>query len=202
MASTLRSSFRKSRTSRTVFGESVLKNVEFVVTRKPRRLGLADRRHRLVEDAGPVDGRVVALSQAVHVHDPGEVVRGREAVEAPAQEHGVRAQVDVDLAGHELFDHALDVGVQQRLAAGDRHHGRAALLDGAEHVLDREALAQDLGRVLDLAAARAGQVAGEERLDLDDEGVVLGLLQAVPHEMGTDTDVLAEGNWHQRTCVG
>ena len=36
MASTPRSSFRKSRTSRTVLGESVLKKVEFVVTRKPR----------------------------------------------------------------------------------------------------------------------------------------------------------------------
>ena len=38
MASTSRSSFRKSRTSRTVFGVSVLKNVEFVVTRNPRAL--------------------------------------------------------------------------------------------------------------------------------------------------------------------
>ena len=35
MASTLRSSFKKSSTSRMVLGESVLKNVELVVTRKP-----------------------------------------------------------------------------------------------------------------------------------------------------------------------
>ena len=41
-------------------------------------------------------------------------------------------------------------------------------------VLHRQALAEHLGRVLDLPAPGAGQVAGEERLDLDDERVVLG----------------------------
>ena len=89
------------------------------------------------------------------------------------QQHGVGAQVDVDLAPHELGDHLVDVGVQQRLAAGDRHHRRAALLDRADDVLDRQPLAQDVGRVLDLPAARAREVAREQRLDLDDERVVL-----------------------------
>ena len=74
--------------------------------------------------------------------------------------------------------------------------------DGAQDVVDRQPLAQYLGRVLDLSAARAGQVASEERLDLDDEGVVLGLFNPVPHKMGTDSDVLTKWDWHQRTCVG
>ena len=64
----------------------------------------------------------------------------------------------------------VDVGVQQRLAAGDRAPSArrtppsppstSSTLTGA---------AQDVGRVLDLAAARAGQVAGEQRLELDDQ---------------------------------
>ncbi len=202
MASTLRSSFKKSRTSRTVLGESVLKNVEFVVTRNPRDFASRIAATASSKTPARADGRVVPLARPVHVHDPREVVRRRELVETPPQQHGIGAEVDVDLAGDELFDHPLDVGVQERLAPCDRHHRSAALGDGFEHVLDGQTLAQDLGRVLDLAAARARQVAREQGLDLDDEGVVLGLLQAVPHEMGTDTDVLAEGNRHQRTCVG
>ncbi len=171
------------------------------VRRHPKApcLRLTDRRHSRVEDARPVDCRVVPIAQAVQVHDPGEIVRRAEAVEAPAQEHGVGAQVDVDLAAYERPDHALDVGMEQWLAAGDGHHGRAALRYGLEHVLHRKALAQDFGRMLDLPAAGARQVAREERLDLDDEGVVLGLLQAVPNQVGTDTDVLTERDRHHRT---
>ena len=75
------SSFRKSRTSRTVCGESVLKNVLLVVTRNPRASAAFDRVDALVEDAVAAHGLVVALAQSVDVHDPGEVRRRLEAVQ-------------------------------------------------------------------------------------------------------------------------
>ena len=101
-----------------------------------------------------------------------------------------------DAAAHELFDDAGDVGMQQRFAAGDRHHRGPALLDRANDVVDGQPLAQDVGRVLDLAAPRARQVACEQRLDLDDQGVVLVLLHLVADQVGSDSEVLSHGNWH------
>src|ERR1700733_8583625 len=50
-------------------------------------------------------------------------------------------------------------GVQQRFTSGDGDHGRAALLHRVDHVLHREPLAQNVGRVLDFAAPGARQVA-------------------------------------------
>ena len=64
----------------TVFGVSVVKKVEFVVTRKPLLLEELDRLDRLVEDAVAGDRRVVALAQAVDVDGPREVRRRRERV--------------------------------------------------------------------------------------------------------------------------
>ena len=107
----------------------------------------------------------------------------------------------------------LDVGVEQRLAPGDGDHRRAALLDRADHVLHRQPLAEDVGRVLDLAAPRAGEVAGEQRLDLHDEGVVLGPLQLLPQQVGADlgcsvasgmgisAPALVERNWTVSSVV-
>jgi hypothetical protein len=48
--------------------------------------------------------------------------------------------------------------VQQRLAAGDRHHRGAAFVDGLQRVGDRNALVQDIVGVVDLAAAGAGEL--------------------------------------------
>ena len=66
-----------------------------------------------------------------------------------------------------------DFLVQQRLAAGDRHHRRAALVDRLHALGDRQALVQDLGRIVDLAAAGAGQVAAEQRLQHQHQRVAL-----------------------------
>jgi hypothetical protein len=74
----------------------------------------------------------------------------------------------------------------QGLAAGDRDDRRAALFHGVEHFLGGEALAQDVGRVLDLAAAGALEVAGEERLEHHDEGVLLHALHLLGDEVLED----------------
>ena len=56
------------------------------------------------------------------------------------------------------------VAVEQRLAAGDGDGRRAAFVDRLHALLVRQALVQDLVRIIDLAAAGAGQVAAEQGL--------------------------------------
>jgi hypothetical protein len=51
------------------------------------------------------------------------------------QQQGVGAEIDVFLALHEAGDDLVDFRMQQRLAAGDADHGRAAFLDGVEALL-------------------------------------------------------------------
>ena len=92
--STFSSSFRKSRTSRTVFGVSVVRNVVFVLTRKPRALAPPDRVDRLVERALALDELVVPLAHPVEVDDPGEVRRRLEEVHLLLHQDPVRAQED------------------------------------------------------------------------------------------------------------
>ena len=69
------------------------------------------------------------------------------------QQLGVGAQVDELLALDQLVDDHVDLRVHQRLAAGDRDHRGAALLDRADGLLDRHALLEHVDRLLDLPAA-------------------------------------------------
>ena len=103
------------------------------------------------------------------MHRPCEVGRRFEKVELASQKYRVRAQVHESFASNELADHSIDVGVQQWLTAGNGHDRRTALLDGADDLLDGQPPAQDLGRMLDLAAARTFEVACEQWLDFHDE---------------------------------
>ena len=74
---------------------------------------------------------------------------------------------------HELGDQPVDVGVHERLAAGDAHDRRAALVHRREALLDGQVLLEDLGRVLDLAAAGARQIAAEQRLEHEHQRIAL-----------------------------
>ena len=85
----------------------------------------------------------------------------------------------------------VDLRVHQRLAAGDGHHRRAALLDRGQRLLDRHPLLEDVVRLLDLAAARALQVAREQRLELDEQRELLVSGQLLAHQVGADAQALA-----------
>ncbi len=141
MVSTSSSSFRKSSTSCTVLGESVSKKVVLVATAEALFLGRLYGGDSLFENTFPADGLVVALFQAIDVDNPRKGGMGLEPVELAFQQQGVGAQVDEALALEQGLGHFLDLGVQQRLAPGDRHHGGPALLDGGHGLFDREALA-------------------------------------------------------------
>ena len=174
-----------------------MKNVEFVVTRKP--FDLARRIASIAASKTPVavDGRVVTLLQPVEVDHPREVRRRLEPVDPPLQEDRIRAEVDEPLAPDETLDHLLDLGVEQRLAPGDRDHRRAALLDRGERRLWGHALTEDLRRVLDLAATGTGEIAREERFELDDQRVLLAFRQPLTREIRRHEEVLSDRYGHQ-----
>jgi DNA-binding winged helix-turn-helix (wHTH) protein len=75
-------------------------------------LGRLDGGDRFVKDAVAIHREVVALLQAIHVNDPGEVARRRELLQAPFQQDRVGAEVDVDLSLDQLRDDLGDLGVQ------------------------------------------------------------------------------------------
>ena len=72
----------------------------------------------------------------------------------------------------------------------------AALVDGCEAFIERQALGEDLLGVVDLAAARAGEVAAEERLEHQDERVALDAAEALLEEVLADAVLLDEGDAH------
>ena len=123
---------------------------------------------------------------AIEVNRPVEVAVRRVAVEVFAKKKRVGAD------GHEFpsGDRALhDLGkilVQQRLAARDHHDRRAAFVDRREAIGERQTLVEDLVRIIDLAAARASEIAAEQGFEHQDERKALASRQALAHHIGAD----------------
>jgi hypothetical protein len=140
---------------------------------------------------------VVALAQPVQVHRPREVGRGGEVVHLLAHQQRVGAQVDELAARHQLGRDQVRLRVDERLAVGDRHHRRAALLHRGDRGLHAHPLPEDVRRVLDLPAAHTGQVAGEQRLQLDDQRELLPPGELLPGQVGADPQVLAQRHSHR-----
>ena len=137
------------------------------------------------------------IALAVHVDGEGQVLRRREQVELLAEEQRVGAEVNVLLARDQAGDDLGDLRVHQRLAAGDGDHRGAAFLDRAETFVGREVLLEDVRGVLDFAAAGAGEVAAEERLEHQDERVALATAQALAKNIGSDRPHLRYRNCHR-----
>ena len=74
--------------------------------------------------------------------------------------------------------------MHQGLAAGDADHGRAAFFDGAETFLGAELLFQNVGGILNFAAAGAGEIAAEKRFQHQDERVMLAAFQPLADDVG------------------
>ena len=114
----------------------------------------------------------------------------------------VGAEVDVLFARDEAVDDLDDLRVEQRLAAGDGDHGRAALFNGGEALLGRELLFEDVRRVLHLAAAGAGQVAAEERLEHEHQRIALVAAHALLEHIGGDRPHLGDRDCHCWVYLG
>ena len=137
-----------------------------------------------VVSALAADGEVVVLALAVEMDGEGEVLGRRELRQAALEFERVGAEVDVLFARDEAVDDLDDLRMQQRLAAGDGDHGRAAFFDGGEALLGRELLLEDVRRILHLAAAGAGQVAAEERLEHEHKRIALVAREPLLEDVG------------------
>ena len=126
----------------------------------------------------------------VQMHRERQVRRRRVVLHSLGQQQRVRAQVDELLALDVALDDLRHFLVDQRLAAGDGHDRRTALVDRGQCVFDRNALIEDVVRIINLAAAGARQVALEQRLEHEHQGIALFATQALAHEIEADFELL------------
>jgi hypothetical protein len=99
------------------------------------------------------------------------------------QEQRIGAQRDEFLARDDALDDLADFLVDQRFAARNGDHRRAALVDGVETLLHRQALVQDSVGIIDLAATDAGEIAAEQRFQHEHERVTLASGKPLPQDV-------------------
>ncbi|KOS92276.1 hypothetical protein DM53_4518 [Burkholderia mallei] len=179
---------------RDAFGERIVEQRAVDVHAEAAALRFADRRDGLVVHAFLRHRVIVHLPVAVEMDRPDEVRARRVIVHLLFHQQRVRAQVDELLALHDALDDFRHFLVQQRLAARDRHHGRAALVDGLQAFLDGQALVQNRIRIVDLAAAVAREVAAEEGLEHQRERIAFVAGQVLAHDVRANADLLEQRN--------
>jgi hypothetical protein len=136
------------------------------------------------------------------MHREKQIWRRLEQVELLLQQQRVGAQRHEFLPRHQAAHDLADFLVDQRLAAGDRHHRRAALVGGIPAFLRRHAAIEDRIGIVDLAAADAGQIAAKQRLKHQHQRIALSAKQFLLHQVAADTHFLEERYCHYRFLSG
>src|ERR1700690_3323080 len=108
----------------------------------------------------------------------------------------VGAKRDELLTRNDAFDDLTDLAMDERLAAGNSYHRRAAFIDRVEALLDRQTLVEDRVRIIDLAAGDAGEIAAEQRLQHQNERITFAAHDPLLEEIGRDANFLEIGNFH------
>ena len=112
------------------------------------------------------------------------------------EQQRVGAQVNEFLARGNAVDDRFDLPVDQGFAARDRDDRCAAFIDRLKALLDRQAFVQDRIGIVDLAAPGAGQVAAEQGLEHQHQGIFLNPLEALFHNVGADAQLLDQWYGH------
>jgi hypothetical protein len=136
---------------------------------------------------------------AVEMDRESEIRCRRVLIELLLEQQRVRAEVHELLARDDAFDDLRHLLVDQRLAARDRDDGCAALVDGAQSVLDGHALAQDFVGIVDLTAARAGEIALEQRLEHQHERIALVAFELLLEDVPRDAIRLNDRDTHSNS---
>src|SRR3954470_5133855 len=126
------------------------------------------------------------LALPVNVDRKRKILARLEEIQLLFQEERVGAEINVFLTLDKPGDDFADLRMHERLATGNRDHGRATLLYRLEAFLRRKVLLQDVRWILDLAAAGAGEVATEQGFQHEDEGVALASRKLLLQDVGCD----------------
>ena len=136
------------------------------------------------------------LAVAVEVHRPVEGGAGLELAEPLFQQQRVGADGDEFLAVERAPDDPGQVLVQQRLAAGDHHHRRAAFVDRLHAFFIGKALVENLVGIIDLAATGALQIAAKQRLQHQHQRVALATHEMLLDDIGANARALEHRYTH------
>src|SRR5260221_2643545 len=150
--------------SRDVCGRVPVKDRGAHVDGEALRFGGLDGRYGAIEHARLTDRLVMVLAQPIEVDGKEEIRRRLEQMQLLLQKQRVRAERNELLLGDQPLHDLADLAVDQRLAAGDRHHGCAALVGGIEALFDGEPPIENWIGIIDLAATDASQIATKQRL--------------------------------------
>ena len=156
-----------------------------------------DRGNGAVEHALLRHRLVVVVLQAVEMHREEQVGRGLEQIELLLQQQRVGAERDELLARHEAAHDFADLLVDQRFAAGNSHHRRAAFVRRVPALLRRHAAVEDRIGIVDLAAADAGEVATEQRLQHQHQRIAFAAKQLLLDEVAADAQFLEKRYSHR-----
>src|ERR1700722_9733940 len=163
------------------------------------RLRLLERRNRAVVDAWLADRLVMHLLVAVEMNRPGEIGARLVLIDLLLEQQRIGAHDRKFFARNDALDDLRQIPVQQRLAARHDDHGRPALIDRGQRVLNRDAFVKNSVRIVDLAAAGASEVAPEQRLEHQHERIALAASEMLANDIGADSYNLSEGYAHERS---
>ena len=146
---------------------------------KTLRFGGLQRRNRPIIDSRLADGLVVHLLVAIEMNRPREIGARRVLIDLLLKQQRIGAYNRELLARDDPLDDLRQLLVQKRLAAShDDHRARRIRRPSLERVRDRNPLVENSVGIVDLAAARASQIAPEQRLQHQHERIALA-----PREM-------------------
>src|SRR5262249_44728365 len=130
-----------------------------------------DRRDRHIMNARTAHRAVVLGTRPIEMDAEAQMLVGFELVELLLERECVRTEIDEALALDEPARELRDLRMKEWLAARDADDGCSAFVGRCEALVDRQMTLQKRLRILDLAAARAREVAAKQRLEHEHEWV-------------------------------
>ena len=138
------------------------------------------------------------LPHPVEVDVDGDSLVGLDLAEhALVEQQRVGAEIDVLPAGDDPVDELLELRVDRRLSAAQRHRPRSAVIQRFEADIHGEAVLELPGVPLH-RASETGQITGPERLEHHHEGEALVALQGVLHLQSDHVGGDVQGKTHLR----
>ena len=121
---------------------------------------------------------------------------GRKPGELLFQQQAVGAEINVLPPANEAFDERLDFRIDQRLAAADAYDRRAALAGRGQALRERKPLVHRVGVFANPPAAGAGEVAGVQRFEHQNQRKVFFARQPLPQQVAGHRAGQREGKSH------